>query len=85
MPAIKSMRDHLKFEFNRSSFKCQDEEKGSQFLGAAKAGDASQVTEMLQQLDSVKVTWRDEIGYTALHWAALYGHLEVRWATGHHH
>lgn len=45
-------------------------------LQSSQTGDFGKVKELLQ--DGVKVTAQDAMGYTALHWASLYGHAKVR-------
>lgn len=42
---------------------------------AAKLGNVGRVVELLKE--GVHISYKDNLGYSALHWASLYGHLHV--------
>jgi ankyrin repeat protein len=44
-------------------------------MEAARLGDAEQIAELLKQ--GVRISCKDNSGYSALHWASLYGHIDV--------
>lgn len=45
------------------------------FLEAARLGGVEQIAELLKQ--GVRISCKDDSGYSALHWASLYGHIDV--------
>lgn len=52
----------------------QDESEKS-LLEAARLGNVEQVAELIKQ--GVRISCKDDSGYSALHWASLYGHINV--------
>ncbi|KAG0578452.1 hypothetical protein KC19_4G023900 [Ceratodon purpureus] len=53
----------------------QVDESEKSFLEAARLGGVEQISELLKQ--GVRVSCKDDSGYSALHWASLYGHINV--------
>ncbi|KAL3692097.1 hypothetical protein R1sor_005748 [Riccia sorocarpa] len=51
------------------------EEKHKLLHDAARMGQAGRVRELVES--GIKITAKDSSGFTALHWASLYGHTEV--------
>lgn len=53
----------------------QDESEKS-LLEAARLGNVDQIAELIKQ--GVHISCKDASGYSALHWASLYGHIDER-------
>ncbi|CAK9213106.1 unnamed protein product [Sphagnum jensenii] len=51
------------------------EEKTRQLHEASREGNAARVAQLLSE--GARITGKDDMGYTALHWASLYGHVQV--------
>ena len=56
-------------------FAVGQEDKEKLLHEAAKLGDVERVVELLKE--GVHISYKDNLGYSALHWASLYGHLHV--------
>jgi ankyrin repeat protein len=41
---------------------------------ASREGNAARVAQLLSE--GARITGKDDMGYTALHWASLYGHVQ---------
>jgi hypothetical protein len=58
------------------------EEKTRQLHEASREGNAARVAQLLSE--GARITGKDDMGYTALHWASLYGHVQVMPLLSHH-
>lgn len=56
-------------------FAVGQEDKEKLLHEVAKLGDVERVVELLKE--GVHISYKDNLGYSALHWASLYGHLHV--------
>ena len=54
---------------------CHRSVKSTELLAAAQTGDTTAISAILA--DPVDVNIEDEFGYTALHWAALGGYMDI--------
>jgi hypothetical protein len=52
----------------------EQEEKTRQLHEASREGNAARVAQLLSE--GARITGKDDMGYTALHWASLYGHVQ---------
>lgn len=60
----------------------EQEEKTRQLHEASREGNAARVAQLLSE--GARITGKDDMGYTALHWASLYGHVQVTPLLSHH-
>lgn len=58
-----------------TSIFCLQDGSEKSFLEAARLGAVKQITGLLKQ--GVRISFKDDLGYSALHWASLYGHIDV--------
>ncbi|XP_024372464.1 uncharacterized protein [Physcomitrium patens] len=68
-------RDWRKLKRRRREEKRDNDEEEKLLLYAARLGDVEQISKLLKL--GVYVSCKDDSGYSALHWASLYGHIDV--------
>lgn len=69
-------RDWRKLKRRRREEKRDNDEEEKLLLYAARLGDVEQISKLLKL--GVYVSCKDDSGYSALHWASLYGHIDGR-------